>query len=593
MRAQDDILEYYRRELSYLRTQGVDFAARYPKVAQRLLLSGAESPDPHTERLIEAVAFLSARVHRDMDREFPTVASALLDNLCPVLTQPVPSMTVVQMTLDPSQGKVTSGLKVPRGVGMSTTAMSGENCRFQLAWDLTLWPLRCIGVRHEDRMLHIEFAAEPGVDVGELQLDTLRVHLAGELLVTMPLQELLTASVERVEIRGPGGKGFIRGAQVEQVGFAENESVLPQPDHAHPAYGLLVEYFAFPRKFQFFDVHLREAEERARGEAPVGLLGTGASFTVTITFDHASRVLSQLTAENFRLGCAPAVNLFPLTGEPIRMDRRKYEYLLVPDYQREATTEVHSVVGVSATDPRADRPVRIPSVFTAGDEHEPAQLYWTARREASLRKDITGTDVFLSFVDGHEVHTVPDYLVVYAQTLCTNRRLAEQLSPGARFFAEGVSTSTRVRALYTPSSQREPVLGAQALWKLVSLLRLNHRSLVDGTNGAETLRNMLMLFAGEGVRDQAHVRGITGLTAHRATAHIGADNWRGHVRGTDVVLEFDPDSFVGNSPLLLAGVLARFFALYTTINSFVRVAVDRGGERWMQYPAMSGRQWLL
>jgi type VI secretion system protein ImpG len=582
LRAQDDILEYYRRELSYLRTQGVDFAARFPKVAQRLSLSGSESPDPHTERLIESVAFLSARVHRDMDREFPAVASALLENLCPVLTQPVPSMTVVQMTLDPSQGKVTSGLKVPRGAGLSTTAMSGENCRFQLAWDTTLWQLKVAAVRLEDaRTLRIDFTTDPGVDVGELELDTLRLHLSGDLLSTMPLQELLIASTERVELVAGGGAVHPLGP-LKPVGFDEGQEVLPQPDHAHPAYGLLVEYFAFPRKFQFFDVTgLRHR------------LGKGNTFSIRIVFDHTARVLSLLTPENFRLGCAPAVNLFLLTGEPVRMDRRKYEYLLVPDYQREPTTEVHSVISVTATDPRADRPVRIPSVFTAGDSEAPAPLYWSARREASLRKDITGTDVFLSFVDGHEVHQVPEFLVVYAQMLCTNRRLAEQLPPGTRFYAEGVSTSTRVRALYQPSAQREPVLGADALWQLVSLLRLNHRSLVDGTGGVETLRNMLMLFAGEGARDQAQVRGVKSLKAARATAHVGQDNWRGHVRGTDVVLEFDPDSFVGNSPLLLASVLSRFFALYTSVNSFVRLSVERGGETWTQWPAMSGRQCLV
>ena len=75
--APDDILQYYKRELSYLRLQGADFAHRYPKIASRLALRGTESLDPHTERLIEATAFLAARVHRDLAQEFPQVASAL------------------------------------------------------------------------------------------------------------------------------------------------------------------------------------------------------------------------------------------------------------------------------------------------------------------------------------------------------------------------------------------------------------------------------------------------------------------------------------------------------------------------------------
>ena len=118
----DDILEYYRREIGYLRAQGQDFADRYPKVAQRLAFGGEESTDPHTERLIESVAFLAARVHRELDREFPQIAAAILDNVCPTLTQPVPSITVVQMLLDDTQGKVTAGLPVAKGAMLQAGA---------------------------------------------------------------------------------------------------------------------------------------------------------------------------------------------------------------------------------------------------------------------------------------------------------------------------------------------------------------------------------------------------------------------------------------------------------------------------------------
>lgn len=586
MNAQDDILEYYRRELSYLRTQSADFAARYPKVAQRLALTGAESPDPHTEHLIESVAFLTARVHRDLDRDFPTIAGAMLDNLCPSLTQPVPAMTVVQMTLDSSQGKVTSGMSVARGVMLSTTASSGENCRFQVAWDTTLWPLRVAATKLEDtRTLRLDVRCDLGVDVAELELDTLRLHLSGDLLTTMPLHELLLSGLERIELQAGGGALHrLSPRNLSEVGFAENEEILAKPAHAHPAYGLLQEYFAFPRKFQFFDLSgLR------------GLLGSGDGFSVRFVFNRSARVLSLLAADNFLLGCVPAVNLFPLTSEPIRLDRRSHEYALVPDYQRDAVTEVHSVLSVTASDPRSERPNIIPSVFAQSDGDDAAgeSIFWSMRREMSLRKGINGTDVFLSFVDRSDVRTTPDEPVVFAQLLCTNRMLAEQIAPGTRFFGEGVSTSTCIRTLYQPSEQRAPVMAAKALWSLVSLLRLNHRSLVDGSNGVQTLQQMLMLFAGDSARDQAQVRGIKSLTASTATARLGSEVWRGHCRGTDIILEFDADAFVGTSPLVLASVLSRFFALYTAANSFVRLSVWRSSEPWMQWPAMSGRQCLI
>ena len=62
--------------------------------------------------------------------------------------------------------------------------------------------------------------------------------------------------------------------------------------------------------------------------------------------------------ETFALGCAPIINLFKKTTEPIRLDHRQAEYPLVADFRRQETTEVHTVLGVAST-----------SDFTEGTQH--------------------------------------------------------------------------------------------------------------------------------------------------------------------------------------------------------------------------------
>lgn len=219
------------------------------------------------------------------------------------------------------------------------------------------------------------------------------------------------------------------------------------------------------------------------------------------------------------------------------------------------------------------------------------------RRSASLRPGIAGTDIHLGFVDRRNVRALQTTPVIYASLLCTNRLLASQVMPDTRFYGEGMAASTDVRALYQPSDQRAPPMESEALWALASLLRLNHRSLVDGSTGAATLREILGLFAGDGARDAKQISGIRRLTASPGTARMsgaeGTGAWRGHCRGTDIVIEFDTYCFAGASALMLAGVLARFFALYTTANSFVRLTVRRGEEDWMTWPPMTGRQALI
>ena len=66
-----DLLPYYERELTFLRRHAREFAAKYPKIASRLLISGDSCEDPHVERMIESFALLSARVHKKLEDDFP------------------------------------------------------------------------------------------------------------------------------------------------------------------------------------------------------------------------------------------------------------------------------------------------------------------------------------------------------------------------------------------------------------------------------------------------------------------------------------------------------------------------------------------
>jgi type VI secretion system protein ImpG len=359
--------------------------------------------------------------------------------------------------------------------------------------------------------------------------------------------------------------------------------VLPQPSHAQPAYGLMQEYFAFPRKFHFFDLHHL-----------AGRLGTGRKCEIVLHLERLPRGLGMLGAQHFKLGCTPIVNLFPQTSEPIAIDHRHYEYRLVADQRRDAMTEIHSIVSVVASDPSTERSASVPG-FSAIDhvETDGATVFWSARREHSLRENVQGTDVFISFVDASNALSQPREPVVYANLLCTNRHLAEQVPPGARLLVEKVSQNARVRCLYEPTLQRSPPLGSDTLWRLISLLTLNYQSLVSGATGQKQLQEMLRLFASESTREQDQIRGIKSIQARNVTAHVGADAWRGYCRGTEVSIEFDAHAFVGGSPLLMGAVLARFFAMYTSVNSFVRLVVRRGDEIWKQWEPMTGCQQLL
>ena len=152
----------------------------------------------------------------------------------------------------------------------------------------------------------------------------------------MPLYDALVSGVQSISVVPEGEKNTVLPRDAwQETGYAEEHQVLPQPSNAQQAYGLLQEYFAFPRKFHFFDLH------KLRGR-----LGKRERCDLVFQLDCTSRSLRNIGADNFQLGCTPIVNLFPRTSEPLVMDACHYEYLLAPDRLRDGFTEVHSIVSV-------------------------------------------------------------------------------------------------------------------------------------------------------------------------------------------------------------------------------------------------------
>src|SRR5262249_11848255 len=134
----DELLPYYNRELSFLRRLGAEFAQANPKIAGRLALGADSSEDPHVERLIEAVAYLHARVRHKLEDDFPEITDALLGVLYPHYQAPIPSMAIVQFDLDSGQNELTAGYPIPRQALLETEPVQGEPCRFRTCYPVTL-----------------------------------------------------------------------------------------------------------------------------------------------------------------------------------------------------------------------------------------------------------------------------------------------------------------------------------------------------------------------------------------------------------------------------------------------------------------------
>ncbi len=619
----DELLEYYERELIFLRQMGAEFARKYPRIAARLQLEPDKCEDPHVERLIEAFALLAGRVHLKLNDEFPEITESLLNVLYPHYLAPIPSMSVVQFSIDPAQGRQTSGSLIGPGTVLYSKPVRETRCRFRTCYPVTLWPLEVTAATIEsptplnsrgvwpEAVIKISLRCLNNTKLSKLQLiageqsggvEQLRFYLNGEPQLVYPLYELLFNNAVRAELRPVVSRTKTRmltsapdpvPVRLRAVGFDANEGMLPYTPRSFPGYRLLTEYFAFPEKFLFFDVLGLEQAVQA---------GYGEQCELVILLHEVTPPPAPIEAGTFRLGCTPVINLFRKTAEPIALTQQQHEYQVIPDIHRPNATEIYAIDEVTSTDPTWQRSRRFQPFYSIRhtEEREAQQMFWYATRKASLRRDDEGTELFISLVDlGFDPH-LPAVETLTVHTTCTNRDLPGKMpftGADGEFQIEGADTRVRVRCLKKPTATLRPPLRRGAHWRLISHLSLNHLSLVESADGSpEALREILLLYDFmDSAATRKQIAGLTGVASRRVTRQTGSRIGTGFVRGLETTLEFDEEQFVGTGVFLLAAVLERFLGLYVSLNSFNQVVVrTRQRERELRkWPPRMGEQILL
>ncbi len=569
----DDILNYYEGELTFIRGMGAEFARKYPKIASRLLLEPDKCEDPHTERLIEAFAFLCGRIHKKIDDDFPEITESLLNIIYPHYINPIPSMSVVKFealkTVPPS------GYRIEKDTALYSKPVGGFPCQFATSYPVTLWPIEVVSaglrdpkkpVRNAQQALVIQLKTFNNLSFSQIGLETLRFFLNGPGQHVFHLYELLFNNVCHVECETVNLEGRTEAIpltpdDIKPVGFDRDEGMLPYPGRSFPGYLFLFEYFCFPEKFLFFDLHgISQLKDRAVRD----------TLEIWIYLNRSARSNLLVNADTFCMHAVPVVNLFRRIAEPIRVDQRKTEYRVIPDIRRVEATEVFSidrVTGSAADSPEADQEfMPFYSIRHHLDSEDERRVFWHIQRRPSGRKGDDGTEIFLSFTDWNLKPADPGVETLTIHTTCTNRDLPARLpfgDPVGDFQLEVATPVARINCLIKPTPTRRPSLGGALQWRLISHISLNYLSLVQG--GEDALKEILKLYDFDNspvTRQQ--INGIVSLQSQHVTKRIG----QSFCRGVQVTIQFDEDKFVGTGLYLFACTLERFLGQYVSVNSF-------------------------
>jgi len=618
------LLKYYNQELQHVREMGGEFAKEFPKVAGRLGMDGIDCADPYVERLLEAFAFLAARVQLKVDAEFPTFTQHLFELIYPHYLAPTPSMAVLQFSPDLREGGLASGFKIPRGSAANSSLAKGEQtpCTYTTAHELTLWPIELTEARYFSGAsalgnigvtdlqgvkagIRLRLRTTAGVAFDELSLDRLPIYIKGADEAPKKIYEQLLANATGAVIRPQGGKNpwqeKLPKSNIRSLGFSNDTALLPYTRRSFNGYRLLHEYFVFPERYLFVELHgLQKSVRRC----------SGTELEIIILLDkQVSGMESAVDTNSFALYCTPAINLFSKRADRIHVDRGSPSFHVMPDRTRPLDYEVYSVSEVRGYGNSADEEIEFRPFYSSRDvglRHERMAYFIQTRephvlssrqRQGSSRSSYVGSEVYLSLVDAEQAPYSSGLKQLAMHTQCTNRDLPLQILVGkgnTDFTLESGAPVLSIRCVAGPTRPRPSLVQSDTAWRLISHLSLNYMSLVDDRDGqgASALRELLTLYAdANDAMTQRQIEGIKSISSKPITRRLPTTGPISFGRGLQIAIECEDGAFEGTGVFLLGSVLEEFFARYVSMNSFTETVlrtVDRGEvSRW---PARIGRR---
>ncbi len=607
----DELQFYYEQELRYVRAAlNREYARKNPEAAAQLKIGPDRIDDPTVRELIDGLALLNARTARKIDDRFPEILEGFFQVLYPHYLRPLPSMAVVQFAPEaaaalPPQGRMLKGasdFKEEATEAPATeiyTLVEGEPCPFRLCSQTHILPIE---------ISHTDFTTPPfqrqAGRAAKHALAALRIRV-NSLNETVPLAQLpLSKSPQAKSSQARGLRLFMKEVQPDShelfeflfrhlegiaiydaqtgkllqelpptdlrpVGLDPELSVLKYPPQSFPGFGLLTEFFAYRWRFSFVELLLKPEK-------------FPASVDIVFFFDRSSERLKQhIGLGNVLVNCAAVTNLYQPPPLSIPLDHSVVEYPLLIDRDRIWPHEIYAVDQVELVNDETQESQRLHPIYAQlpGDPVADASLVYSTRREYvehDADPDMAGSDVFLSAVrlDGNLAENLPQsHLRVSVTAL--SRNMPSRIEANPTFHLKGGTTGLEVRCVVPPTRTARPKNVSKDRWRLAAHLALNHRSLAD----REALHSLLTIYDHLGNDDDRKLRrSLRKIASQPVVDRVVRDGRAAFVRGVELALDLDATGLPSGRPYLFATVLAEFFALYCTINSFTKTTASIGGE---------------
>ncbi|KVN35066.1 type VI secretion protein [Burkholderia pyrrocinia] len=601
-------LDHYNDELRQLRDAGARFSREHPQVASALGLHPDAVTDPFVERLLEGVAYLSARVQTRLDRECAEFAQQALGRVCPLFMAATPAISSFAFHPDLDSPEAFRGSTLPRG-SLISARLPGRKLpvTFATARDVTLLPLRIAKVEcsrslnglptqlaqklaSSQAVLRLRFELDGIATVGELgrgegDFGPLHLSLAGDLPRAYALHQALLASSSAWYAVVPTPRGdevlTLPAEGIRLSGVDDTEALLPADFGGLPGLRLLREYFAQPARL--LGVYLDAL-------APVAAADPSArSFELFFALRQVPNgLVGEVDTHQFRLFATPAINLYSKRFDPVPYDPNLTEQWIPVDRMSPAAYHLWGLTEVRVSESNGKSHTARSVLETGGYEARDEAIRYSLRRENALLADGARRDR-LDPLASHDLIAVSAYddtvklddiASITGKALVADRDWRPSALLDAELSLLDPVPVQRVECLW-PASTPRGMPPVDACWNATSHLGQNPLALRAGqvqNITSRVIEQLLLAASREDALDQQRIDSL--LSVHLGARFIAAGRSMplALVRATHVEIDIAESAHSDRGGWLFGRVLAQALAEATTLNDGIEVVVRLDGE---------------
>lgn len=582
-----DLKDFYQDEISYLKLLARDFADKHPELGA---FFSASSDDADVEKILEANAFLIARLRHKIDDAFPEITHTLLDEVWSTPISPIPATTIVEFT--PEQNGET--FSVPSGIYLQSLKKSNTNQHylFQTKRDMKILPLQIVDRKilhsNEGSQITLTFEWTGNPNKIDWNIQPLSVFLGKNKQTAGLLLLWFSHYLKNIQVRIADEVFSCHNKFVNIKPFTESNLLFPTNNSQYWRLQLLQEYLYTDHVNDFIELdfsYLRsfiEKKEHTR-------------FEIVFNFNQVFPIENTIDKNVFLLYCVPVINQFSTISHPVSFD---IELKTPTGFHIQPANPLHEIS-------------RIQRVYSPAEAHNLKRgglvEYKPITKFSPTRYAFSESDIFYKVerendVKGNVIHKLAFYDHQGKQTEiknrnyficeleCVNREAIADIEIGnISLPTSNVPSGITFRNITKISRPFSPVISSHAHWPIISHLSLSPIFL----NDINVIRQVIQDFDIHSESNRpAHNRlkqflaGINDVKSQPVDRLVNGLP----LRGLQMDLFLNPDFYPDKGEMFRLGhLLGNFFAYCITNNSFLltKIINIQTNECWI-LPQISG-----